>query len=109
MKFFAWLLLLAAALPLLRTGVSPKTQAQTTPKLTLIDFDAVLAPHGITNTTCWGGMGFDHHHNPAHVTRSFTPVRMEADPIASRVLLDAPPIALSCMTASVRYAISPSA
>jgi hypothetical protein len=43
------------------------------------------------------------------VTGSFTPVRMEADLIASRVPLDAPPIALSCMTAFVRYAISPSA
>jgi hypothetical protein len=62
-KFCAWLLLLAAAIPLLRTGVTHKTQVQTTPKLTLIDFADGLAPHGITTTTCWGGMGFDHHHN----------------------------------------------
>jgi hypothetical protein len=62
-KFLAWLFLLAAALPRLGPGVTPEMQAHTTPQLTLIDFDAVLAPHGITTTTCWGGMGFDHRHN----------------------------------------------
>jgi hypothetical protein len=40
----------------------------------------------------------------ARVTRSFTPVRMEADLIPSRVPLAAPSLTLSCMTAFVRCA-----